>query len=102
MANIAEAAAILKVSPDTIRRRIRQGKLKAEKVHTAQGYRWQVELDAHVEPMHDDYVTALRDRIASLEAELEARRMEVQQLHVLLHQKALPAPSWWQRLFRKR
>lgn len=101
MVSIGEAATILKVSPDTVRRHIRQGKLTAEKVRTAQGYRWQVALDAHVDAMDNAYVNALLERIASLENELEARRVEVQQLHALLHQKALPAPSWWQRLFKR-
>ncbi|MBM2825260.1 MAG: hypothetical protein HW402_924 [Dehalococcoidales bacterium] len=111
MVSITEAARILKVSPDTIRRRIRNGELDARKVKTARGSRWQVELtqDAQAEPMHNDaepmqseYVNALREQIQSLEAELAARRTEIQQLHALLHQKALPAPSWWQRLFGRR
>jgi len=108
MVSIAEAARILKVSPDTIRRRIRNGELEAQKLKTARGSRWQVKLapDAQAEPMHDDaapmqleYINALRAQIQLLEGELAARRMEIQQLHALLHQKALPSPSWWQRLF---
>ncbi len=103
MVNIKEAASILKVSPDTIRRRIKSGALKAEKVTTAQGDRWQVEV--YAEPMQSTqyaYVTALEDRITSLEKELDARRIEVQQLHSLLNRKALsPGTSFWQRLFRR-
>jgi len=105
--NIPEAAAQLGVSPDTIRRRIRQGTLMAEKVKTPQGYRWEVDIsNAPVAPMQtprqDAYVASLLDRIASLELELEARRLEVQQLHAIMGRKALPGPSWWQRLFGRR
>jgi hypothetical protein len=45
-----------------------------------------------------------RERFAVQDAELEARRREVQELHVLLQTaQALPAPResrpWWRRLF---
>jgi len=105
--NIPEAAAHLGVSPDTIRRRIKEGTLKAEKVRTPQGYRWEVDIsNAPAAPMQaptqDAYVSSLLDRIASLELELESRRLEVQQLHAIMGRKALPGPSWWQRLFGRR
>lgn len=104
--SIREAAAILNVSIDTVRRHIQQGKLKANKV----GGRQQVELPGEtMQSMQNayatgqsDYVNALLERIKSLEAELEARRIEVQQLHSLLYRPQLPGPSWWQRLFRRK
>ena len=100
---VQQAAKVLNVSPDTIRRRIRDGKLKADKVDG----RWEVELpptetmQRNYATRQGDYVGALLDRIKSLEAELEARRMEVLQLHALLSRPQLPGPSWWQRLFRR-
>jgi excisionase family DNA binding protein len=105
--NISDAAAQLGVSPDTIRRRIKEGTLKAEKVRTPQGYRWEVDIsNAPAVPMQaptqDAYVASLLERIDSLERELEARRLEVQQLHAIMGRKALPGPSWWQRLFGRR
>jgi len=103
--SINEAAAILNVSIDTVRRHIRQGKLKANKVKgqyrvELPGEAMQNTQTAYVTEQNA-YVNALLERIKSLEAELEARRIEVQQLHSLLHQRALPGPSWWQRLFRR-
>jgi len=102
---IPEAARALNVSVDTVRRRIRQGKLRGSIVNG----RYLVELP--VEPMQsgqdayatrqDVYVEALLERIRSLELELEARRVEVQQLHSILYRPQLPGPSWWQRLFRR-
>jgi hypothetical protein len=99
---IREASTILNVSIDTVRRHIRQGKLKANKVRG----RYDVELPEGIMQTayateQNDYVNALLERINSLENELEARRIEVQQLHSLLHQRALPGASWWQRLFRR-
>lgn len=95
--SISEAAAILGVSQDTIRRRIRQGKLQAEKI----GDRWQVEVDLPMQPAASAYADALLAHIAFLETELEARRIEVQQLHAIIHRRALPGPPWWKRLFRR-
>ena len=103
--SISEAASILNVSIDTVRRHIRQGKLKANKVKG----RYQVGLPGETMQTPQTayasgqiaYVNALLERIKSLENELEARRIEVQQLHALLSRPQLPGPSWWQRLFRR-
>lgn len=122
---IQEAAQRLGGSQDTIRRRIRRGALQAHQVPTPQGFRWAVELpdDAQAEPMppqgqdvgaaQEGEAQALRELVDTLQAqvegqreELEARRREVQELHVLLQQhvqqRALPPPggsSWWKRLW---
>ena len=49
-----------------------------------------------------ELVDALRSQLQSQGEELVARRREVQELHVLLQQKALPEAvgrSWWWRLW---
>jgi len=95
---IPEAAGILNLSVDTVRRRVKQGKLKGSIVNG----RYLVELPAApMQSGQNAYVEALLDRIRSLETELEARRIEVQQLHSLLYRPQLPGPRWWQRLFRR-
>ena len=124
MASIAirEAAQLQSVAQDTIRRRIRRGELKAHQEPTPQGFRWLVELEeevAQAEPTQtqgqgiDDaqageakvlreLVTTLRSQVQGQGEELQARRREVSELHILLQQKALPAPGgrpWWRRLW---
>ena len=118
---IQEAAQYLGVSQDTVRRHIRKEELRARQTPTPQGFRWVVELgnleeDAPAAPtpphMPDiggsqaedsralrELVDALRSQLHSQEEELVARRREVQELHVLLQQKALPEAierPWWQ------
>jgi hypothetical protein len=126
---IAEAAKRLGMSIDSIRRRIAKEELKARKVPSPHGEIYMIELpdDIAAPPAAEDKdkednpvaLEAMRKTIAILENELEARRREVQELHVLLQQaqKQLPpgkteekpaetvkaeAPkkvSWWQRMF---
>jgi hypothetical protein len=125
---IAEAAKRLGMSIDSIRRRIAKEELKARKVPSPHGEIYMIELpdDIAAAPAEDKEkeenpvaLEAMRKTIAILENELEARRREVQELHVLLQQaqKQLPpgkpeekpaeavkpeAPkkvSFWQRLF---
>jgi hypothetical protein len=116
--SIAEAAHMLGMSQDTVRKRLRLGELTGEQVRAPGGFRWLVELPGeNAEPQgqcetHQEGTTSevpyVRELIASLQAqiqaqqeELEARRREVEQLHVLLQQAqaALPAPRdnrpWW-------
>jgi len=125
---IAEAAKRLGMSIDSIRRRIAKEELKARKVPSPHGEIYMIELPDEIAaaPAEDKEkeenpvaLEAMRKTIAILENELEARRREVQELHVLLQQaqKQLPpgkpeekpaeavkpeAPkkvSFWQRLF---
>lgn len=42
---LAEAAQILGVSPETVRRRLKKGELTGEKIKTDHGYQWVVELE---------------------------------------------------------
>jgi transposase len=121
--SIREAAQLQGVSQDTIRRRIRRGELNAYKEPTPQGFRWVVELEeatAQVEPPQvqgqgigdaqagegevlRELVATLRSQVQDQGVELESRRREVSELHILLQQKALPAPEgrpWWRRLWQ--
>ena len=124
--NIAEAAKCLGMSIDSIRRRIAKGELKARKVPSPHGEIYMVELSDNVVPAAESAevgevkeenivaLEAMKKTIAILETELDARRREVQELHVLLQQaqkqlppgkaenKAAEAPqkvSWWKKLF---
>jgi len=107
---IAEAAHNLGISQDTVRRRLRCGELAGEKVRHAGGFRWLVEMDNTTTAEEDQRVlpsgngtdtpliASLEARIDDLKEELEARRQEIQQLHILLSQRALESPSasrWW-------
>jgi hypothetical protein len=54
--SLQDAAALLGVSVNTLRKRIRAGQVKAERVQRPQGYVWQVHLDsrqAPSQPAHD-------------------------------------------------
>ena len=122
---IAEAARCLGMSIDSIRRRIAKNELKARKVPSPHGEIYLVELPDEAVPAPDPAaigekedntvaIEAMRKTISILETELEARRREIQELHVLLQQaqKQLPPGktedvkeevpdkvSWWRRLF---
>ena len=115
---IREAADRLGISENTVRRRLRTGVLRGYQDDPPYG-KWLVELpDEDIEavqgaaPAGDGLTAALvealreslRRQDEALEAlgvELESRRREVQELHVLLQQAqaALPSPrngrSWW-------
>lgn len=93
---IPEAAERLGVSIDTVRRRLRSGKLTGDLVEG----RWQVDMP---DPVHTEDAGGLTDPrdlvIELLREQLTARTREVQELHVLLAQAhpAKPTP-WWRRL----
>jgi hypothetical protein len=104
--DISEAARRLGITPDAVRKRISRGTLEA---HKRDG-RWFVVLDVQdkesktreeTRPGHNHSEDDKDRIIAILQEELEARRREVQELHVLLQQAqaALPAPRdhhpWW-------
>jgi excisionase family DNA binding protein len=117
---IPEAARVLGLSVVTIRRRLKRGELRGQRVPTPAGFEWRILLPS---PLVDaagaagaDQATrqggdqggpnqetagadqrlieALQAQNAELRAELAARRREVQELHVLLArwQPALPPP----------
>jgi len=92
---IKEAAERLSVSPDTVRRRILKGDLQARKLRTPRGIKWFVEIPAARDDtsVFNSEVQALRELVNTLRAqvtaqqiELEARRKEVTELHMLLQQ----------------
>jgi hypothetical protein len=130
---LAEAATTLGVSVETIRRRVKRGQLASH--HDADGHLWihladparQASVngqasgsqgashrlpDASQEPLRE-LVDTLQATVAEQRVELEARRREVQELHILLQRAqmlALPEPSspetleslersrpWWRR-----
>lgn len=103
---VAEAALKLRVSEQTIRRRLHRGDLPGIQVPSPQGFVWMVDLSDEStsveagDTLHK-LVDTMQAQIDTLTAELEARRREVQELHVLLQQAqaALPAPRerkpWW-------
>jgi len=93
--SIPEAAKHLGVAQDTIRRRIRKGILKA--YQPTKGGKWVIELPEEKLPESTGEVAVLRETIALLREELNARVREVSELHMLLGQKALSGGRpWWQ------
>ena len=90
---ISEAAVRLGVSPDTVRRRMRRGELAAVKEPRANGFVWLVEVPEEAEAPASEPASStvsaleiahLREVNALLREEVEARRREVSELHVLL------------------
>jgi excisionase family DNA binding protein len=90
---VQDAARALGISPDTIRRRIRNGGLPAQRQPTPQGYQWLVEVSQDLldrsgsldpreaELRHlEQTVQELRESLAQARDELRARRTEVSQL----------------------
>jgi len=111
---ITEAARLLGLSTDSIRRRISKGDLKSRKVASSHGEMYMVEIPDDTPAVGESpqtaltnnnaEVEALRQTISILETELEARRREISELHILLQRASLPAPRveripWWRRLF---
>ncbi len=110
--NIADTAKRLGISIDTVRRRIRSGELRARKVKSPHGDSWLVELPDEVLAVAEasaanPAIDGLLKTISILESELEARKREIQELHILLRQSQAALPPgrgvarvhWWQRLF---
>jgi hypothetical protein len=101
---IREAADMLRVSEQTIRRRIHTGELPATQMSTPQGFIWMVELSDDPPTVEVDrtaaLIASLESRIAAQDTELEAKNQQIAELHVLLQmqaQAALPTPRrpWW-------
>lgn len=102
---IFEASRRMGVSPDTIRRRIKKGELPAYKENNV----WYVDVpESEIKVTDNDgEVQALKQLVKVLQDELEARRREIQELHVLLRDSRalLPEPKpkpWWRHLLPRR
>jgi excisionase family DNA binding protein len=110
---IAEAATCLGVSVDTVRRRIGKGELKYRKVSSPHGEMYMIEISEdnaplneppRAVPVNNPEIDALHQTISILQTELEARRREISELHILLQRASLPSPGpegipWWRRIF---
>lgn len=112
--DISDAAARLGLSTETVRKRLQRGKLKGYK--TADGS-WRVVLPGPDSPGQQPgqestpspdnssaLVDALRDEVAFLRSQLQARDDEIRRAHILLQQAQqqatalLPARApWWRR-----
>lgn len=124
--DLATAALQLGITPETLRKRLQRGKIRGFK--TADGA-WRVRLDKPTgqtgQPVQDSpgqvvqddaaLVAALRDEVAFLRSQLQARDEEVRRAHILLQQSQQqvlqltnqrPAEperqrSWLAKLFRR-
>jgi hypothetical protein len=112
---IPQAAQALGISVVTVRRRLKRGELRGQKVPTVAGFEWRILVPSALVdasagaassppeqgPTHPGdegadqrLIAALQAQLAEYRTELDARRREVQELHVLLArwQPALPPP----------
>jgi hypothetical protein len=122
-ATMVEAAVILGVSPDTVKRRLQRGDLEGHQEETPQGFRWIIELpDDSVPSNHSsaapadaratagaeetlrELVDVLKDEVSELRQQLqtqaiahgeqlEAKDRQIEQLHVLLQQTQAALPA---------
>jgi hypothetical protein len=122
LVTVGEAADRLKVSTQTIKRRLKDGTLKGEQKDTPQGYIWLVDIseaEADTSILNEDIsgdtlaaisremqrleqmVEILQRELEHRDRQLEAKDKQIGQLHVLLQQAqaALPASregcAWW-------
>jgi len=106
---IPQAADLLGVSIDTVRRWIKSGKLKAEKVKnryriSRQEIQRALSEVSRQKPMHDfrdELIASLRERIRELEADkayLQQRILALEEIVKLLTAGALPKPSLAERI----
>jgi hypothetical protein len=115
--SIPEASRLLRVSENTVRRRLKSGELKGHHVGSVGGFAWMIELpDDSVQDAPESgevaemraSMTRMEAHITLLEGQLQAKDKQIEQLHVLLQQAqtALSAPreerqSWWRRLLHR-
>ena len=102
---IAEAAEALGVSKDTIRRRIKAGKIPAEKRPGPHGVLTYYILDTNLSEAAE-VITITREGTGELEALIRALMLEVRELRKEVKELKLLEPpkesrSWWQRITGK-
>jgi len=106
---IAQAAAHLSLSQDTVRRRLRNGEIDGHQEPCAGGFKWIVDLDAAKDSgdasvitengaTNSDLVEMLKGQVHDLRDQLDTRAREISELHQLLAARSL-APGvirpWW-------
>jgi len=112
---IKEAAEILEVSTDTIRRRLKRGELGGTRMETPQGFVWAIRIDKREQPpmqlLKSDQanvstpmqlVEFLQEQLRTKDAHIGQLIHELRELRTEI--KALPAPrgkSWWRSLLRR-
>jgi len=106
---IAEAARMLGLSQDTVRKRVRSGELAGEQERAPGGFRWMVDLDVELDPppvggdprgngRSDALVDVLMAQVQDLREQLDARTREISELHQLMGARSLnPGRPWWRR-----
>jgi len=106
---IAEAARMLGLSQDTVRKRVRAGELVGERETAPGGFRWMVDLDPDAtagevagDPWgngrSDALVDVLMAQLQDLREQLDARTREISELHQLMGARSLnPGRPWWRR-----
>jgi predicted amino acid-binding ACT domain protein len=128
LVTVGEAADRLKVSTQTVKRRLKNGTLKGEQKDTPQGYIWLVDISeakADTSILNEDtsgdtlvaisremqrleqMVEILQRELEHRDGQLEAKDKQIEQLHVLLQQAqaVLPDPRnkrpWWRRMWQR-
>jgi len=103
---ITEAATILGKHPDTIRRFVREGRLKGKKEGPGPKDRWLIDVDiaASAAPNDNDSSTRntqLKELVGVLRSQLDAKDLQISELHRLIAaaQRQLvdgrPRKPWW-------
>ena len=99
---IAQAATHLKVSQDTVRRRICSNQVTARQVHRPQGHTWLVEVDQDTPPTpppaQENITEDSNNLLELLREQLQEKDRQISELHRLLAQTALnaaPGRPWW-------
>jgi len=96
--DVGQAAAILGISAEAVRKRLKRGSLQGSKDSAG---RWRVRLDKALHGVQDAAGTApdtelirqLKAEVTFLRSELAARSDEVRRSHILVQQALLPPPS---------
>jgi len=102
---LQEAAEALGVSKMTVRRRVKEGSLKAEKVAGRYGDEYRIELSPNQLTMSkrrsgEDY-TALLSRLEQLSQEVGYWRGRYEEVASQVKLLKSPSVPWWRRLFQR-